>query len=111
LLNNVILQEQACETQLIRKINNYTIAEFQLKLSYENWDEIFVENDVNISFNNFHNTYLTIFNSCFTKKNINSKQTYNPWMTKGIRLSYKKKTELYLKRRENNDIDRWLCYK
>jgi hypothetical protein len=67
-LNNVILQEQACETELIRKINNYTIDEFQLKLSYENWDEIFVENDVNTLFNNFHNTYLSIFNSCFTKK-------------------------------------------
>jgi hypothetical protein len=88
LLNNVILEEQACETQLIRKINNYTIAEFQLKLSYENWNKIFVANDVNTLFNNFHNTYLRIFNSCFTKKKINSKENYNPWMTKGIRVSW-----------------------
>jgi hypothetical protein len=77
LLNNVILQEQACETQLVRKINNYTVAKFQLKLSYENWDEIFVESDVNTLFNNFHSTYLRIFNSCFSENKINSKQNYN----------------------------------
>jgi hypothetical protein len=56
-LTDVMLAKQACETQLIRKINNHAIAEFQLKLSYENWDGIFVENDVNNLFNTFHNIF------------------------------------------------------
>lgn len=55
-LNNVILQKQACETRLIRNINNHPITEFQLKVSYEDWDNIFGANDVSTSFNNLLNT-------------------------------------------------------
>jgi len=48
-----------------RKITNYTISNFILLLSYENWDNVFQEKDVNILFNNFLNTYLRIFNASF----------------------------------------------
>ena len=41
---------------LTRKINNHTIMNFILLLSYENWDDVFLEKDVNILFNNFLNT-------------------------------------------------------
>jgi hypothetical protein len=44
-------------------------------LSYEIWDTIFGENDVNKIFNNFHNTFLRIFCSSFpTKENTGSKK-------------------------------------
>ena len=39
-----------------RKITNYTISNFILLLSYENWDNVFQEKDVNILFDNFLNT-------------------------------------------------------
>jgi exonuclease III len=111
-LKDVMLPKQACETQLIRKINNHTIAKFQLKSSYENWDEIFVEDDVNTLFNTFHNIYLRIsLYSCFTKKKINSKQNNNSWMTKGIRISCKNKRDLYLKCGESSDTNVRLYYK
>jgi hypothetical protein len=44
--------------------------DFKTKLSYEIWDTIFGENDVNKIFNNFHNTFLRIFYSSFPEKKI-----------------------------------------
>jgi len=41
------------------------MSHFAVNLSYENWDNIFVEEDVNTAFNNYLNTYLRIFNSSF----------------------------------------------
>ena len=51
---------------LTRKINNHTIMNFIL-LSYETWDDAFLERDVNILFNNFLNTYLRVFLCQFSK--------------------------------------------
>jgi len=44
---NVIIPNQASETYLIRNINRFTIADFQIQLSYENWENVFSEEDVN----------------------------------------------------------------
>ena len=41
-----------------RNINQYTIAVFQLVLSYETWDLVFEGNDVNIILNFFLNVFL-----------------------------------------------------
>jgi hypothetical protein len=44
------------------------IREFKLNLSYENWENVFnpeCDNDINVIFNNFFNTYLRIFYSSF----------------------------------------------
>jgi hypothetical protein len=54
-----------------RDIKDKSILEFQLLLSYENWEEIFMEDDANIALNKFLNTYLRIFHSCFIKKHKN----------------------------------------
>ena len=50
-----------------RRIDN-TIADFQLQLSYEQWDNVFGNNNVNEIFNNFLNTYLRCYYSNFPKK-------------------------------------------
>jgi hypothetical protein len=52
----------------IRIINKNAITEFQLQLSWERWEDIFGENDVNSMFNNFLNTYLRYYHSSFIKK-------------------------------------------
>ena len=65
-LNNIFLQKSVIyETQYLRNITSTTITDFQLKLSYEIWDNIFEESDANIILNNFLNTYLRIFFSSF----------------------------------------------
>jgi len=45
-------------------IDDSSISEFKMNLSYENWENVFnstSENDVNVIFNNFLNMYLRIF--------------------------------------------------
>lgn len=68
-LNNVVIPNQASKTYLIRNINRFTTADFQIQISYENLENIFSEKDVNSPFNNFLNTYLRLFDSSFNKKN------------------------------------------
>ena len=69
------------------------------------------DDDANISSNKFLNTYLRIFHSCFTKKRKNSNTISKPWLAKGIKTSCIQKRELYLKARDNNDIEHKLYYK
>jgi len=45
-------------TYFKRNINQHTIADFLLKLSYETWDSVFEGNDVNILFNSFYKLYI-----------------------------------------------------
>ena len=51
-----------------RRFDNDTIADFQLQLSYEQWDYVFGNNNVNEIFNNFLNTYLTYYTPASLKK-------------------------------------------
>ena len=67
-IENTILRKQRNYITTKRDINDQSILEFQLLLSHENWEEIFMEGDANISFNKFLNIYLRIFHSCFIKK-------------------------------------------
>jgi len=71
-----------------------TVHDFKTKLSYEIWDTVFGENDVNKIFNNFRNTFLRIFYSSFLKKNIQAQKKDSTWMTKGIKISINHKREI-----------------
>ena len=67
---NIILHFQLNENvdnqaYFIRNINKYTIFDFQLKLSYESWETVFSDGDINISFNAFFNIFLRHFYSSF----------------------------------------------
>jgi len=60
ILSNREKKEKECHTYIKRKINKYTIADFQWKLSHETWKEIFDGNDVNKIFYSFLNIFLRI---------------------------------------------------
>jgi hypothetical protein len=49
-----------------RKIDNNSVCQFTDLLNYENWEDVFLENNVYTSFNNFRNTYLKNFFACFS---------------------------------------------
>jgi hypothetical protein len=49
----------------VRKINTDYIAEFTYYLSFETWDDVFMDKDVNSLFNDFFNNYLWIFVTAF----------------------------------------------
>jgi superoxide dismutase len=101
ILKNSILKKYKNNNITVRDINDHSILEFQLLMSYENWEEIFEEDDVNISFNKFHNTFIRNFNSCFVKKQIKINTYLRPWKTKGIKTSCNRKRELYQMMRDN----------
>jgi len=94
-----------------RDINEQSILEFQLLLSYENWKEIFMEEDANISFNKFVNTYLRNFHSCFINKHIKLNSNSKPWITKGIKTSCYRKRELYMMMKDDTEIEHKIYYK
>ena len=66
ILNKGQRKEKECYTYIKRKISNYTLADFQLKLSHEMWEQVFDGNDVNKIFNSFLNIFLRIYYSSFT---------------------------------------------
>ena len=75
-IENIVLTKQINNVTTKRDINDQSILEFQLLLSYENWEDIFMEDDANTSFNTFLNIYLRIFHSCFIKKCTNFKNLF-----------------------------------
>ena len=94
-LSNLLISNPTSHYTLTRRIDSNTIQTFMYGLSYENWQEVFVEEDVNKTFNTFFNTYLRIVNASFPvvyrKKLTNS----NPWITTGIKISCNTKRSLY----------------
>ena len=110
-LSNIALPISSSEPTYIRNINKSTIAEFQLQLSGEQWDNIFGNDNVNEMFNHFLNTFLRYYYSCFPKKEIKSNNTHNQWITRGIKISCKRKKELFLLCKHSNDLNLKLYYK
>jgi hypothetical protein len=55
-LENIFTHKELNETKIIRNFDKYSIGDFKIKLSYETWDNIFSESDVNKMYNKFHNT-------------------------------------------------------
>jgi len=86
-LHDVVINNQIPHSTTLRLINESTIAQFQLNLSYENWTETFTEDNIDINFKNFLNTYLRIFNCTFPYKRIYPNRNRNAWITKGIKIS------------------------
>jgi hypothetical protein len=103
-LNNIIsvTKQVAFYT---RNINNQSIGQFIYMLSYENWEDIFLEADVNVIFNNFLNTLLRLFYTCFPLKKSLCSYKCKPWLTTGIRISCAKKRKLYLIYRNSKDTN------
>jgi hypothetical protein len=68
------------------KIDKFSIMDFITRLSYESWANIFNENNVNNTFNNFLNMYLTTFDSSFPHKIVNYKSCDKAWLTPGTKI-------------------------
>ena len=94
-LFNILSAAPSYPLSFSRKINRNSICKFTDLLSYESWDDVFLENNVNIICNNFQNSYLRIFNACFPtiKPHVSIKP--KPWLTTGIRMSCANKRMLY----------------
>ena len=102
-LHDITMGNDSSHFYLIREINETSVLDFNLKLSYEFWDDVFSYDDINLSFNNFLNTYLRIFYSSFTIKKIYHSSHTKAWLTKGIKISCRNKRKLFLIYRISND--------
>jgi len=65
ILRDIKIQNLKAHHYTKRLINEFTISEFILNLSYESWDEIFTEENVDSVFNSSLNAYLRIFYHSF----------------------------------------------
>jgi hypothetical protein len=97
------LDPQNQQQQLIRKIDNHSMADFFMKLSYETWDTVFSNVNIDTKFNSFLSSHLRIFSSNFSlKKTKNTVESYT-WMTTGIKTSCKHRRKLYMMSRDSHD--------
>ena len=103
ILNTGQKKEKECHTYTKRKINKYTIADFQLKLSHETWELVFDGNDINKIFNSFLNIFLRIYYYSFPLIQAKSKMNQNSWITAGVITFCKHKRELCKELQINNN--------
>jgi hypothetical protein len=104
-LSNIFISVPRQVFSFTRKINNYLISKFTFLLSYKNWEDVFLERNVNIIFNNFLNTFLRIFYSSFPVNKSQYSYKHKPLLTTGIRISCANKRKLYLTYRNGNGPD------
>ena len=96
---------------LLKEIDRFSIVDFNAKLSYESWEDIFTDNNVNTIFNNFLNMYLRIFYSKFLLRKVHHKSCNKAWLTPGIKTSCANKTKFFLIQRNSNDPNLTNYYK
>jgi hypothetical protein len=97
--------------KLTREMDNNTIFNFITSLSYENWDEVFLDDEVNLIFNNFMNMYIRIFNASFPVIRRKKYIKPNPWITTGIKISCTTKRYLFVRNRLHKNPSNKAHYK
>jgi len=90
-LSNIFISIPRHVFSYTRKIDSNSISKFKFLFSYENWEDVFLEENANIIFNNFLNTYLRIFYASFPITKSENSYKSKPWLTNGIRISCAKK--------------------
>jgi hypothetical protein len=90
-LSNISFLNSSSSSLTRRSIDQYTIMEFKMNLSFEYWADVFNMND---DLNAIFNTYLRIFNNSFPYKMFVSTHTRQPCLTTGIKVSCTRKREL-----------------
>ena len=78
-----------------KSINN--VATFTNRLANVNWDELSEYKDPDCAYRCFLDKYTTLYNDCFPLKKVKVKNVTlsNPWITKGLLKSIRKKNSLY----------------
>lgn len=90
-------------TRKTRRIDKDSIDNFQSCLREEAWDTVYNSDDANRMFNNFHCILLRHFESSFPIQYTTYRNKHNEWITKGIRVSCKRKRNLYTLYKHSNN--------
>ena len=94
-------------------INESSKATFKRRLRETSWDAVKFLGNPNESHVRFMETITQIYDDCFpkTKFKIKSNNKANPWITRGIAKSSKRKQKLYEKFLKNRSIQNEKIYK
>ena len=90
----------------VHLINKQTLNNFLLLLQEENWESVYNTDNINEMFKNFQNILIRSFDNSFPLKmtgNRGNSNKNNNWISNGIKISCKRKRELYLLRRNSNN--------
>lgn len=90
----------------VRDFSDKNVIKFKSFIKDYNWQEVFESDDPNEAYNNFIDKFMHIYNSCFPLKNLKGKAlktAMNPWMSKGILNSIRRKNNMYKKLLNNFD--------
>ena len=95
-------------------ISDQSINKFKQKLCNIDWNNINILQNVNDAYSKFLELFLSLYIECFPKIEVKLKpqRQFNPWITKGIRKSSKKKQKLYekhLKKRTKQSETEYSC--
>jgi hypothetical protein len=97
---------------ITRKTDKCSLNDFNYRLSFEMWNDVFEENDVNIMFNSFLNIFLRLFNTSFLKSIIKPHITKkNLLISSSVKTKCNIKRHLYMMSRNSNDPNIKSCYK
>jgi exonuclease III len=88
---------------LRRNVNEFTTVQFLNNLANHEWGTIYNMYDVNEMFNAFLNEFLLMYDSCFPELAVAKHSRDVRWLTRGIRISCKRKESLYLLCRNNGN--------
>jgi hypothetical protein len=111
IMHNILEQNYNAYFYINWKMDKFSIIDFNTKLSYESWEEIFAENNINTIFNDFLNMYLRIFYSSFAFKKVHHKSCNKAWLTPGIKILCINKRKLFLIQRNSNGSNLTNYYK
>jgi len=114
IIKDINLHSQGHYVYITRNINNYSINEFKISLSYETWECVFsLSNnpDVDTLFNSVLNNYLMIFHNHIPLHEFIKRHNHTSWITPGIKISGKHKRFLYLCTRSSDDFSLKKYYK
>ncbi|PNF30889.1 hypothetical protein B7P43_G06095, partial [Cryptotermes secundus] len=104
LIHDIVLPSPHKVCLITRKIDKCSLDDFNYKLSYEMWNDVFEEKDVNTMFNSFLNIFLRFFNSSFPKANVKPYITKNKtWVSSSIKTKCNVKRHLYMISRNSSD--------
>ena len=96
-----------------RIFNETSTKSFRLQLQETKWDNLKTSNKKNLAYNEFLDTFTSIYDDCFPriKIKVKARNPFRPWITKSIAKSSKKKQKIYKKYLKNRNPQNLATYK
>ncbi|KAL3268449.1 hypothetical protein HHI36_007560, partial [Cryptolaemus montrouzieri] len=87
-----------------RVFSDLSMETFVASVEEESWEDVFCSNDVDVSYEMFHNLFHHHFDNHFPVKRVRSSSVSDSWVSDEVRQSSKNLLDLHLMRRVNPDL-------